>query len=205
MLASCCYATGRPANRPLVASPARRQCPPTRERPKEIRGAGRARPRGPKIQQEVTERTEDRVRLRSLCCLLFKPPGVRSPPNVRAHRPPSPDLPKLPNSKAPVPRANGGSVRRSGSAIQRSSTQKSPLTRSLQERNDDRRCHCAGNVTAKHAKRNKRNPRPCVSSAVKNLYAPPSPPGSNLPASLRVCASALKPPPSKRKGAKTPR
>ena len=26
-----------------------------------------------------------------------------------------------------------------------------------------------------------------VSSALKNLYPPPSPPGSNLPASLRLC------------------
>ena len=46
--------------------------------------------------------------------------------NDGAHRPPSPDWSKLQNSKAPVPRANGGSVQRSGSAIQASSTQKSP-------------------------------------------------------------------------------
>src|SRR6266568_7502327 len=41
--------------------------------------------------------------------------------NVRAHRPPSPDLSKFQSSKAPVPSANGGSVQRSGSAIQGSS------------------------------------------------------------------------------------
>src|SRR6266571_1275891 len=39
--------------------------------------------------------------------------GVSKPPNDPAHRPPSPDLSKLQNSKALVPSANGGSVQRS--------------------------------------------------------------------------------------------
>jgi len=34
------------------------------------------------IPQEETEQTEDRTWLRALRCLLFKPPGVRSPPNA---------------------------------------------------------------------------------------------------------------------------
>src|SRR5262245_46776619 len=42
-------------------------------------------------------------------------------PNDAAHRPPSPDCSKFQNSKALVPSANGGSVRRSGSAIPGSS------------------------------------------------------------------------------------
>src|SRR5438128_4144809 len=33
------------------------------------------------IPQQETEQTEARVRLRALRCLLFKPPGARSPPN----------------------------------------------------------------------------------------------------------------------------
>src|SRR5688500_8623279 len=40
------------------------------------------------------------------------PSHVEAATNVRAHRPPSPDLSKLQNSKAPVPRANGGSLQR---------------------------------------------------------------------------------------------
>ena len=40
------------------------------------------------IPQEETEQTEDRLRLRALRCLLFKPPGVLSPPNVRDELPP---------------------------------------------------------------------------------------------------------------------
>ncbi len=125
------------------------------------------------------------------------------PPNDRAHRPPNPDLSKHQNSKAPVPSANGGSVQRSGSAIQSSSTQKSPVSNSGLAATAVH-ATAPGNVTAKEAKDTKRNPRPCVSSALKNLYPPPSPPGSNLPASLRLCVSALKSAPSKRKGAKTP-
>src|SRR5213592_4755919 len=31
-------------------------------------------------------------------------------------------------------------------------TQESPVLRSLEKRSDHRRCHCAGNVTAKHTK-----------------------------------------------------
>src|SRR5258708_5366118 len=42
-------------------------------------------------------------------------------PNDPAHRPPSPGLSKFQNSKASVPSPNGGSVQRSGSAIQGSS------------------------------------------------------------------------------------
>src|SRR6266511_4902340 len=53
---------------------------------------------------------------------------ARTPSNVRAHRPPSPDFSKFQNSKALVPSANGGSVQRSGSAIQSSSTQKSSVS-----------------------------------------------------------------------------
>src|SRR5437667_6283181 len=43
-------------------------------------------------QQELIEKTEDRVRLRSLCSLLFKPPGARSPPNVPDQRPRATDI-----------------------------------------------------------------------------------------------------------------
>ncbi len=35
------------------------------------------------IPQEETEQPEDRVRLRALRFLLFKPPVVRSPPNAK--------------------------------------------------------------------------------------------------------------------------
>ena len=38
----------------------------------------RAKRRRLEIQQEVTEETEDRLHLRSLRCLLFKPPALRS-------------------------------------------------------------------------------------------------------------------------------
>src|SRR2546423_1521489 len=68
------------------------------------------------IPQEETEQTEDRVRLRGLRCLLFTPPGVRTPSNEQAHRPPSPDFWKSHTTADPVPSANGGSVPRPSSA-----------------------------------------------------------------------------------------
>ena len=39
----------------------------------------------------------------------------------------------------------------------------------LQTRSDDRPCHCAGNVTAKHAKYTKRNPRPAATDSQDSL------------------------------------
>src|SRR6266567_4825003 len=44
------------------------------------------------IPQEETEQTEARVRLRALRCLLFKPPGARSPPNAPDQRPRANDI-----------------------------------------------------------------------------------------------------------------
>ena len=42
-----------------------------------------AKRHGLQIQQEVTEKTEARSHLRSLRCLLFKPPAVRCQPNAK--------------------------------------------------------------------------------------------------------------------------
>ena len=63
--------------------------------------------------------------------------------NVGAHRPPSPDLSKFQNSKVPVPSANGGSVQRSGSAIQGSSLknlQRRPTRADGRPAHDARKC-----------------------------------------------------------------
>src|SRR5437899_13057405 len=54
--------------------------------------------------------------IRPLRSLIVTDGQPVSPPNDQAHRPPSPDLSKLQNSKASVPNANGGSVQRPCSA-----------------------------------------------------------------------------------------
>src|SRR5437588_11012816 len=41
-------------------------------------------------------------------------------------------------------------------------TQESPVLRSLEKRIDNRRCHCAGNVTANHGKHTKESASICV-------------------------------------------
>src|SRR6266487_670283 len=118
-------------------------------------------------------------------------------PNVRAHRPPSPDLSKLQNSKATVPNANGGSVQRAGSAS--CSAYSKNLLSNLSLLAVRPGCATApGTITANHAKytksirvfrvvRGQKNSPPAQRRIfTSNLRTPPNDPSSATRPTRRV-------------------
>src|SRR5206468_4835564 len=125
-------------------------------------------PRRLEIQQEITEKTEDRSNLCSLRCLLFKSPSVaRSCRTIKlSDRSPDTSKPETPRHN---PKAQPGSLQRL--VRHQIASVKNFRSDSLQKRRAGQYARNISDVPTKHTKTNPQRPGECASS--------PKPTGGN--------------------------